>query len=134
MTQNTLSVLVNTSASNIARITQRKNVEVHMLYKISKALKHNFFKHFPVVEEEQPAEKDKVVEELNAKIASLEKQAQSDNIEIRILKQENEYLKEINDLMKITLRPTLVRLRSGQPRRKSVGSGSDGRLMIGEGK
>src|ERR1043166_4521940 len=81
MTQNTLSVLVNTSASNIARITQRKNVEVHMLYKISKALKHNFFKHFPVVEEEQPAEKDKVVEELNAKIASLEKQAQSDNIE-----------------------------------------------------
>jgi hypothetical protein len=95
MTKKDLGDEIGMSQSNIVYLTKRKSIDVITLHKISVALRNNFFKHYPVEEiiTALPVdEKDKIIAELKGKIEEVERQAD-------ILKQENGYLKKINELL-----------------------------------
>lgn len=80
--------------------------------KIGNALKYNFFKHFPI-DEGNPVsdvsvttqtklldEKQKEIQMLTDKLNEKQQLVESFERESVMLKQENGYLKEINDLLK----------------------------------
>jgi DNA-binding Xre family transcriptional regulator len=96
-TKTELGEAIGMSQSNAVYLTKKKSIDVVTLHKMGVALKYDFFKHYPIEEE---GEKNKVVAEWQAKIAELEKQAEQQKIQMDILKQENGYLKEINELLK----------------------------------
>jgi DNA-binding Xre family transcriptional regulator len=89
---------IGMSQSNAIYLTNRKNIDVENLHKISVALRHNFFKYYPV--EEAPIEKNKEIDPLKTKIAELEKQLEVLKSQNDVLLKENGYLKEINELLK----------------------------------
>jgi DNA-binding Xre family transcriptional regulator len=97
-TKTELGDIIGMSQSNAIYLTNRKNIDVENLHKISVALRHNFFKYYPV--EEAPIEKGKETDVLKQKIAELEKQVEQQKVEIDNLKKENGYLNEINGLLK----------------------------------
>jgi hypothetical protein len=97
-TKSQLGDIIGMSQSNAIYLTNRKNIDVENLHKISVALGHNFFKYYPV--EEAPVEKNKETDVLKAKIAEVEKQLAEQKSENENLKKENGYLKEINDLLR----------------------------------
>jgi len=89
-------------------LTTRPSIDVETLQKIGNHLKYDFFKHFPVTEEETAAgqaaiektdERDKTIAELKNKIAELEKNLDSCMRNQAMQKQENAYLKKINELL-----------------------------------
>lgn len=102
------------SASSVSHITRKGNLDVKMLHRIGTLLRYNFFKHFPIAEEgavaeniAREAEKNRMIEEYNGKIAEQVKVAEGFKEEVEglkremeMLKQENGYLKEINGLLK----------------------------------
>ena len=97
---------IGMSESAAVHLAKRNVFEVRLLHKIGVALKYNFFKHFPIEEENQvrmPDERDRTIEaqnriigERNARIAQLEKA----QMELEMLRKENGFLKEINALLK----------------------------------
>jgi DNA-binding Xre family transcriptional regulator len=102
MTKKELGSDIGLSQSNIVYLTKRKSIDVITLHKIGEALSENFFKYYPVkgVFETKPAdENDRVIAELKTKIAEMEKQAEQKRIEMEMMKQENGYLKKINELL-----------------------------------
>jgi len=86
---------IGMSASQAVYLTTRKSIDVQMLWKVGVALKYNFFKHFPV-EDGTGGEGNEGKE----KISELEKQLESALRDLAMQKQENAYLKEINELLK----------------------------------
>src|SRR4051812_22677226 len=86
-TKTELGDAIGMSQSNAIYLTNRKNIDVENLHKIGVALRHNFFKYYPV--EEPSTEKNKEVVDLKARIAELEK-------EVEVQKRENENLKKEN--------------------------------------
>ena len=109
-TKKDLGNAIGMSASNAVYLTTRSTMDVQTLHKISIALKYDFFKHFPVaVEGSETREmvkhenvfdvRDKTIEELKQKNAELEKQMDPLKRDLQMQKQENVYLKKINELL-----------------------------------
>ncbi len=109
-TKRDLGLDIDMSQGNVVYLTKRDSIDVKTLQKIGNELKYNFWKHFPiedgtntatlVTEREKQiiAEKDKVIAELNAKVAERDKVIE--DLKQNLVKQENDFLKEINGLLK----------------------------------
>ena len=97
-TKTELGEVIGMSQSNAIYLTNRPNIDVQNLHKISVALRHNFFKYYPV--EEAPAERNKEVDVLKTKISELEKQLEQQKSVNENLQKENGYLTEINGLLR----------------------------------
>lgn len=111
-TKRELASDIDMSASNVVYLCGKESMDVQMLHKIGNALKYNFFKHFPI-DDGKPVsevavsaqaklveEKEKEIKALLEKLLEKEKQFESLEREFLMLKQENGYLKEINELLK----------------------------------
>ena len=92
---------IGMSQSNSSYLTRKKSIDVVTLHKIGVALNYNFFKHYPIAEPD--AEKNKPMEELQAKVAALQKQLDEQKKENEMLKKEIGYVNEINGLLKRNL-------------------------------
>ena len=103
---------IDMSASNVVYLCGKESMDVQMLHKIGNALKYNFFKHF-VIDDGKPKsdavsneseklieEKQKEVEALKNELFEKEKLFRNLEHEFTMTKQENSYLKEINELLK----------------------------------
>lgn len=105
MTKQELGRSLGISASAATYLTKRDTIDVKMLHKIGNILKYNFFKHFPVEEIKQgfdlltvsPQEDEK--KKLQGRIDELEKILEACKRDLVMQKQENVYLKKINDLL-----------------------------------
>lgn len=103
---------IDMSASNVVYLCGKESMDVQMLHKIGNALKYNFFKHFAIDDGQQKTdavsnesmklieEKQKEIEALKSQLSEKEKLIQNLEIEFTMMKQENGYLKEINELLK----------------------------------
>lgn len=100
------------SASNVVYLCGKESMDVQTIHKIGNALKYNFFKHFPI-DDGKPLweaavnthaklveEREKEIKTLMEKLVEKEKQFEGLEREFLMLKQENGYLKEINELLK----------------------------------
>jgi hypothetical protein len=96
---------VGMTVSNAVYLTKRPSIDVVMLHKIGIATQYDFWQHFPI----EPAiqdkkkitdEKDKVIEELKAKMAKMETDAKELKREMDYVKRENETLRDVITLMK----------------------------------
>ena len=109
-TKRDLGLDIDMSQGNVVYLTKRDSIDVKTLQKIGNELKYNFWKHFPIEdgtnaatlvterEKQLIAEKDKVIAELNAKVAERDKVIE--DLKQDLVKQENDFLKEINGLLK----------------------------------
>ena len=104
MTKRDLGVEIGISQSNAVYLTKRESIDVRMLWKIGTALRYNFWKHFPIEDayddDDTPVAdaKDKLIAELNAKVAAQVKEIEG--LKLELVKQEIGFLKEINSLLK----------------------------------
>lgn len=104
ITKRELGGRIGMSPSSAVYLTNRKSIDAETLWKIGIALKYNFFKHYPIEEEgkEVIGKKENENDEakrLKEKIAELEKQLEASKRDLVMQKQENVYLKKINDLL-----------------------------------
>ena len=103
---------IDMSASNVVYLCGKESMDVQMLHKIGNALKYNFFKHY-VIDDGKPKsdavsiqstkvieEKQQEIEALKNQLSEKEKLFQNLEREFTMMKQENGYLKEINELLK----------------------------------
>ncbi len=109
-TKRDLGLGIDMSQGNVVYLTKRDSIDVKTLQKIGNELRYNFWKHFPindgtnaefVVSEREKlvvAEKDKEIAELKGKLAEQDKVI--DDLRRDLVKQENDFLKEINSLLK----------------------------------
>src|SRR5688572_23090419 len=104
MTKKDLGVEIGMSQSNVVYLTTRESIDVRTLWKVGTALRYNFWKHFPidaVEDDDTPVAsdgRDKLIAELNAKVAAMEKEI--GELKQELVKQEISFLKEINGLLK----------------------------------
>jgi len=106
-TKRELGQMIGLSTSASTYLTTRKSVDAETLWKISRALKFDFFKYYPVEgseKREMVADtvfdvRDKSIEELKAKLAECEKITEPLKRDLQMQKQENVYLKKINELL-----------------------------------
>ena len=111
ITKTELARRTGMTPANAVYLVTRTGVDTETLWKIGKALQHNFFKHYPIDEENQsagefktmPDERDKTIEELKRINTDLEKQLEATKRDMVFQKQENTYLKKINDLLEMNL-------------------------------
>ena len=98
----------------VTYLTTRNTIDVNTLHKVSCVLKHNFFKHYAVEEDTSTMlsagasaalstsgakdERDRTIDELKNKNAEQEKVIEGLKVEMQ--KQENGFLREINELLK----------------------------------
>lgn len=102
MTRQGLGRAIGLSGSNATYLTTRQTIDVETLWKIGKVLRYNFFKLY-VVEEGGIAEGGAgMTGERDGKIAALEKELEAGSMDLARQKQENGYLKEINELLRKT--------------------------------
>ena len=109
-TKRDLGLDIGMSQGNVVYLTKRESIDVQMLHKIGNNLKYNFWKHFPIDEgkgaetmvtereKQVVAEKDKMIAELQAKLDARDKEIEG--LKQAMVKQENDFLKEINGLLK----------------------------------
>lgn len=89
-------------------LLKRSSIDVETLAQISNAVKYNFFKHYPVQElmdaNSTIALSADAIEnkKMQEKISELEKQLESCKRDLVMQKQENGYLKKINELLEKT--------------------------------
>lgn len=101
MTKQDLGRAIGVTGSAATYLTTRESVDVETLQKIGNVLKYNFFKHFPVEEDVTKIavavddEKKKLLE----KMSELEKNLEMCKRDLMMQKQENVYLKKINELL-----------------------------------
>jgi transcriptional regulator with XRE-family HTH domain len=109
MTQAQLARAAGITPASVHYLMTRHTVDVRTLVRVSRALKHNFLKYYYVDEEQSGApeskkqakdEKDFTIEALKEKIATLEKENAELHRKMEVIKMEDEYLKEINLLLK----------------------------------
>lgn len=111
-TKRELAADIDMSASNVVYLCGKQSMDVQTLHRIGNALKYNFFKHF-VIDDGKPKletvsnenaklieEKQKEIEVLKNQLIEKEKLFQNLEREFTMMKQENGYLKEINELLK----------------------------------
>ena len=103
MTKKDLADEIGISQSNAVYLTKRESIDVRMLWKIGTALRYNFWKHYPIDGDEDDDTsvvdgKNKLIAELNAKVAAKEKVIEE--LRQELVKQEIGFLKEINGLLK----------------------------------
>jgi len=110
MTKRELGDRIGMSQGSAVYLTKRESIDSQTLWEIGVALKYNFFKHYPIEEETssmfqvssfKPEDIKQVGEkkELQEKISELEKQLEAAKRDLVMQKQENAYLKKINDLL-----------------------------------
>lgn len=101
MTRQELGRLIGVTGSAVTYLVSRGTFDVETLQKIGNVLKYNFFKHYPVEEdaEEMAAGVESEKKLLIAKIMDLEKNLEQCKRDLMMQKQENGYLKKINDLL-----------------------------------
>jgi len=107
ITKRELGDRIGMSSGAAVYLTKRESIDAETLWKIGVALRYNFFKHYPVSEEAgvgslEKEEKEKENDEpkgLKEKIIELEKQLEAAKRDLAMQKQENVYLKKINDLL-----------------------------------
>jgi len=115
LTKQELSDLTGIKAVTIRYLTRRDSLDVVTLQRIGNGLKYNFFKHYPVeevVEGNGEAEKrgdpsatlrmtiqEEEKKKLFEKVTELEKQLEGCRRDLLFQKQENVYLKKINELL-----------------------------------
>ena len=85
---------VNTSRQNMISVYKRESVDALMLWKISKALKYNFFIHYPLSEFETEQQN-----ELARDLKEVKKENNALRKEIQGLEEKNAMLKKINVLL-----------------------------------
>jgi transcriptional regulator with XRE-family HTH domain len=83
---------IGTSKQNIIGIYKRKSLDSELLFKISKALKYNFFKHY-IIPEDESFNENKEMRKLKINITNLE-------TELDEAKKEITYLREITNLQR----------------------------------
>lgn len=108
-TKQELGRTVGLTGSSATYLTTRASIDVETLQKVGNALKYNFFRHFPIDEEGAgdkgqgtsgvKSDKDKMLDELKEKIMEKERTILALKREVTLMKQENQYLKKINDLL-----------------------------------
>lgn len=111
-TKRELAADIDMSASNVVYLCGKESMDVQTLHRIGNALKYNFFKHF-VIDDGKPKsdvvssesakpveEKQKEIEQLKSELSEKEKLFKNLERELTLIKQENGYLKEINELLK----------------------------------
>lgn len=110
-TKQALGRSIGLTGSSATYLSTRPSIDVETLQKISNVLKYNFFKHYPVEEAGEGSfsfttekiviadEKDKVILEMKGKILELEKNLEACKRDLVMQKQENVYLKKINELL-----------------------------------
>jgi len=103
---------IDMSPSNVVYLCGKQSMDVQTLHKIGNALKYNFFKHYPIDEGKAateivmsqnaklPEEMQKEIEMLTDKLKEKEKIIEGLERDAVLMKQENGYLKEINELLK----------------------------------
>lgn len=108
VTKQDLGRAIGLTGSSATYLTTRPSIDVETLQKIGVVLKYNFFRHYPVVEQtegvnlEGTAGTDIENKKLQEKISELEKQLESCKRDLVMQKQENGYLKKINELLEKT--------------------------------
>lgn len=101
MTKSEFARRLETSPQNIYGIFKRKSIDTQLLKEISNVLNYDFFQYYTtaalVVQEEKAAYgvKDKVFTALD-----LQREVEKLRKDLEIMKNENQYLKEIHQLMK----------------------------------
>ena len=102
LTKQELGRRMGLTGSAATYLTTRASIDVETLQTIGAILKYNFFKHFPVKEDGAPAiasadgdEMDK----LKSRVEELEKLLEACKRDLMMQKQENGYLKKINELL-----------------------------------
>jgi len=104
-----LAKALGVTYSAVTYILRKNTMDVYMLHRVSNALKYNFFRHFPVNEDEGEKTmegvskvfdvRDKTIDELKTKLAECEKITEPLKRDLAMQKQENVYLKKINELL-----------------------------------
>ena len=102
MSRQELGRLIGISGSAATYLTTRESIDVKTLSSIGQVLKYDFFQHYPLrpgtvspgSREENPKESS-----LLSKISELEKTLEATRRDLVMQKQENGYLKKINDLL-----------------------------------
>jgi len=110
-TKQELGRAIGLTGSSATYLTTRASIDVETLQKIGNVLKYDFFKHFPIDEEgagdkghgtsEIRSEKDKMLDELKEKMMEKDRAILALKREVTLMKQENSYLKKINDLLEV---------------------------------
>ena len=109
MSNSQLARALGVTYSAVTYILRKNTMDVYMLHRVSSALKYNFFRHFTVNEDEGEKTmevvskvfdvRDKTIEELKTKLAECEKITEPLKRDLQMQKQENVYLKKINELL-----------------------------------
>ena len=108
MTKQELGRALGMSGSAATYLTTRPTIDVETLQKIGTVVNYNFFRHYPVGEEEGTkdlgqgmvqSEKEKLIEETTKRLQEKDRTILALKREVELRKQENEYLKKINDLL-----------------------------------
>lgn len=96
-----LGKIVNTSSQNMNNIYKRASVDSGVLFKLSLALKYNFFECYNL--SELPSQRDKEyakgLGELKKEIETLKKGMKTSEEKNEALKEKNAMLTKINDLL-----------------------------------
>ena len=104
MTKKDLADEIGIPPSSAVYLTTRESVDVNTLWMVGVTLRYNFWKHFPIDavddDDDMPVvdAKDKLIAELNAKVAAQAKEIEG--LKQELVKQEIGFLKEINGLLK----------------------------------
>ena len=102
VTRQKLGRAIGVTSSAATYLTTRTSIDVETLAAIGNVLKYNFFKHYPVKEEGAllfaSSENDEQVK-LMSRVEDLEKQLEACKRDLIMQKQENVYLKKINELL-----------------------------------
>lgn len=95
---------INTTPQNIYGIFKRTSIDTDLLRQISHVLEFDFFQYFEqeylVVQEARPHYKTKSPKNRAKSVAELKIELDKCLKELELLKKENTYLKEINNLLK----------------------------------
>ena len=110
MTKQELGRNLGMSGSAATYLTTRQTIDVETLQKIGTIVNYDFFRHYPVEEGQGPGgigvekekdEKEKLIDELKLRIQEKDRAVVALKREIELLKQENSYLKKINELLEM---------------------------------
>ena len=102
MTRQELGRLIGVSGSAATYLTTRSSIDVQTLAAIGNVLKYDFFQHYPIAGGSARLtgrDSDPLILELRAKISELEKTLEACRRDLIMQKQENGYLKKINELL-----------------------------------
>jgi transcriptional regulator with XRE-family HTH domain len=108
MTKQELGRTLGMSGSAATYLTTRPTIDVETLQKIGTVVSYNFFRHYPVEEpgagdngQGDKSEKDTLINELRQKMMEKDRTILALRREVELRKQENEYLKKINELLEL---------------------------------